>query len=989
MNKRRSTYKRWLMLLVILLIAVVIGGWRAAEYLGDIARQEIINDKEDSLSLLSTYIISDSQKFECAVKSLAAFPWISSALILHGKQDIKHVNSALDRYNSAFNASVTYLMDIQGVTVASSNRDAPDSFVGKSYRFRPYFQAAMQGNQGRYYAIGITSGKRGFYTSYPVRNDKGEIIGVIAMKKDIDEWETYFGTYTNAYFVDTHGVIFLSSEKALPSSRLWPINEKIKQDLLSSRQFGDRSFKSLLSQEVTDKMDIIFNGSHYITFRKVVDPEGWSIVILSPTDRITVYKSVGVILTILICTLIAIPLIVNYRTARSAEMVRESEERFRSLADSTFEGILIHDKGEILDLNQSLLQMLGYEYDEVIGKNLIDFVAPESRNLISLSRQGETETNREVLIYRKDRRTNTMEVHGKPIVYKGIQARVVALRDITERKQAEEALRKSEERFRLAAERTNDLIYERDMITGIATFFADMDAFHGYEPGGFPRSLEGFIEHLHPDDVNKAGEALQLANEQNKPYEVIHRLRRKDGSYVTWLDRATIIKDDKGFPLKIVGAATDITERIRSMEILKESEERYRILADNISDIIFVMDLNVQFTYCSPSVKQLLGYNPEEFLSKSIEEILTPSSNKLAMEIIAEEMEMEKNKPGYLSGPRTMELELIRKDGSTVWMEIRARFLRDSNGQAINILGVSRNITERKRAEDALRYSEEKYRGIIDSIDDAYFEADLSGHFTFFNDILPTSLGFSKNELMGESFKIAMDEENAQKVFDVFHKVYETGIPARLIEWEATKKDKTKVYVESSVVLLRDEENRTTGFHGVIRDITDRKAMHEQLRNMAITDQLTELYNRRGFITLAEQQLKSADRTKRKVLLSFIDIDNMKHINDVWGHEEGDRALVDTAKLLKQAFRESDIIARVGGDEFAVLASDVTDTMKEVFLNRILQQIDTHNAQKDLIYMLTLSIGSTFYEPDNPCSLDELMSKADKLMYQDKRRKVA
>jgi diguanylate cyclase (GGDEF)-like protein len=159
------------------------------------------------------------------------------------------------------------------------------------------------------------------------------------------------------------------------------------------------------------------------------------------------------------------------------------------------------------------------------------------------------------------------------------------------------------------------------------------------------------------------------------------------------------------------------------------------------------------------------------------------------------------------------------------------------------------------------------------------------------------------------------------------------------------------------------------------------------LHAMAITDQLTGLYNRSGFITLAEQQLKYADRTKRKVLLSFIDLDDMKNINDIWGHEEGDRALVNTAKILKQAFRESDIIARIGGDEFAVLASDAIDAMQDVLINRLHQQIDIHNTQKDLIYMLALSIGSTFYEPDNPRSLDELMSKADKLMYEDKRRK--
>lgn len=208
------------------------------------------------------------------------------------------------------------------------------------------------------------------------------------------------------------------------------------------------------------------------------------------------------------------------------------------------------------------------------------------------------------------------------------------------------------------------------------------------------------------------------------------------------------------------------------------------------------------------------------------------------------------------------------------------------------------------------------------------------------------------------------------------------------MEWENIKKDGSKIYVESSISLVKDPEDRIIGFRGVVRDITDRKELHEQLRTMAVTDQLTGLFNRRGFITLAEQQLRSADRTKKKSLLAFIDLDGMKRINDIWGHEEGDKALIITAKILKQLFRESDIVARIGGDEFAVLALDVSDAMKEVFLSRLKQQLAAYKASGDREYKLSLSIGTTLYDPANPTSLDKLMSQADKLMYDDKRKKT-
>ncbi|MBU2054385.1 MAG: diguanylate cyclase [Proteobacteria bacterium] len=169
----------------------------------------------------------------------------------------------------------------------------------------------------------------------------------------------------------------------------------------------------------------------------------------------------------------------------------------------------------------------------------------------------------------------------------------------------------------------------------------------------------------------------------------------------------------------------------------------------------------------------------------------------------------------------------------------------------------------------------------------------------------------------------------------------------------------------------------------------DRKRMEEEIREMSFRDQMTELYNRRGFTTLTEQQLKAANRAKRPMRLTFIDCDGLKGINDTLGHEEGDRALIDTANVLRQTFRESDILARTGGDEFAVLSIDAADMNPESFSKRLQRNIDKFNAGGTRPFKLSMSWGTAVYDPESPLSLDELMSSADGLMYAQKKAKCA
>ncbi|MCX5850722.1 MAG: PAS domain S-box protein [Deltaproteobacteria bacterium] len=546
--------------------------------------------------------------------------------------------------------------------------------------------------------------------------------------------------------------------------------------------------------------------------------------------------------------------------------------------------------------------------------------------------------------------------------------------ELDTRQRIEAALRESEEKYRLTFENASDVIFTVNADFSITNISPSVEKLLGHKPETFiGRSISDLSNILTPESLEKAlSQGAQLM-----AGKTLHRSSfdfiAMDGTQKNLELRGSSLVHNGNITGMVV-VARDITEQKRAEEALQDQAEQYSAILGTTSDGFWLVDdkgrlLDVNHNYCRMS-----GYNREELLQLTIPDLDVAENAEITKHHIHKVIQ---------DGSDRFESRHRTKDGRLFDVEVSTTFLA-SKGLIVFI----RDITKRKAAEEALRDSEKKYREILDNIDDGFYEVDLAGCFTFFNDILPQFLGYTHKELLQTDFKTAMDEENAQKVYNVFHGVYQTGIPVRLVEWESRKRDGSRVYVESSVSLIRNADGTPVGFRGVVRDITERRQFLDRLQTMAITDQLTGLFNRRGFITLTEQQLKSADRTKKKVLLAFIDVDGMKHINDIWGHEEGDRALVNATKLLKQSFRESDIIARIGGDEFAVLAPDVTDAMQTIFISRLHQQMDEHNAEAHSEYRISLSVGSTFYEPYNPCSLDELISRADKLMYEDKRCKV-
>lgn len=279
-----------------------------------------------------------------------------------------------------------------------------------------------------------------------------------------------------------------------------------------------------------------------------------------------------------------------------------------------------------------------------------------------------------------------------------------------------------------------------------------------------------------------------------------------------------------------------------------------------------------------------------------------------------------------------------------------------------------RYAIERTRMAEARRRAEASLREVVTSSADAMVVVDAGGTVCFANPAAEALFGRQMDELVGKPFDFAAEVGQTTEVEIPRNE----GMPAiaemRVVptEWEG----------ESALLAS-------------LRDITESVRMREELRSLSLRDELTGLYNRRGFTTLAQQQLKLANRTSGMLLLVFADLDGLKAINDKHGHTEGDRALQTTAQVLEAGFRESDIIARVGGDEFAILAVGAHDLAAETVTQRLQAAVDGRFARKNLPYKLSLSIGAIQYNPAEPCSLEDMLARADAAMYEQKRRRRA
>jgi len=259
---------------------------------------------------------------------------------------------------------------------------------------------------------------------------------------------------------------------------------------------------------------------------------------------------------------------------------------------------------------------------------------------------------------------------------------------------------------------------------------------------------------------------------------------------------------------------------------LKENERRFRTIFEAAPIGIAMADPAGYFLQVNDRFSRMLGYLPGDLRQFTFLDITHPAdrpeSQRLSQQVLDGEIDF------YIAEKR-----YLKKDGNTVWGWVRASAIRDRNGAINYWLGLIEDITERKKAEKNIRESEQKYRKILEEIEEGYFELDLGGNYTFFNDAMCKILGYSANELRSKNYRDYTSPKTARKIFRIFSKIYKTGRPARVLNYEVITKDGTQKILYLSASLMRDADHKPTGFRGVVQDVTDQLIGEKQRQQLA------------------------------------------------------------------------------------------------------------------------------------------------------------
>ena len=526
------------------------------------------------------------------------------------------------------------------------------------------------------------------------------------------------------------------------------------------------------------------------------------------------------------------------RQTAAREAMRLSEAKYQGLFEANKDGISIFilDKeekpGNFIEVNTAAASMIGYTKKEMLNLSVLDLEVGADESQLK-ARGNEIREKGFVNVETKLRHKNgtelTVDLQVLPVLYNNSIALMSIVKDITERKLAEVALLESERLLRESQSIAKLGSFVWDFSTDIWESSEILNQIFGIDEK-YIRTFDSWVNIVHPEWREMmadyvVNEVLGKHQEFNKEYLIV----RPDNGQECWVHGlAKLEVFNNNLPAKLIGTISDITKRKKAEETLARSEQKYRLMADNVSDVIWSMDNDFKFTFISPSIMQLRGLSQEEAMNEPFESSMTPESLQIVQNAVKKSIEEEKL--GIHQKQAVIEIQQYHKNGMLIWVELAVQAMLDSDGKKIGLIGISRDITKRKTAEAALVASEQKYRKLHESMMDGYVFVDMQGFIRDYNESYRLMLGYNTNELLQLTFRdITPGQWHKFEASVVSEQVLPRGF-SDIYHKEYRKKDGTVFPVEVHAFLIKSDAGENEGIWAIVRDITKRKMAEEALQ---------------------------------------------------------------------------------------------------------------------------------------------------------------
>jgi PAS domain S-box-containing protein len=498
---------------------------------------------------------------------------------------------------------------------------------------------------------------------------------------------------------------------------------------------------------------------------------------------------------------------------------------YAQMVEAANQAIFVIQDGRLKFANSRARVFLGQPIENLTPELLLSLVHPEDRALIRdrYERRVRGEDVPRVYSLRlvNDRgETRWVEFNVNLIHWDGRPATLTMAENITHRQQMEMELKEGERTIRALLDASPNVEF---LIDTQGKILAANEAFRrAFGKEGHPVEGLNITAMTYPEEAKVNAEKSAEVIRTGKPVLFEHEFGGM------WVEKSFYpILDDQGRVTKLACYGRVITEQKQAEQALRESERRYRMLADNATDFIWTMDWNLRLTYVSPGVTRLRGYTPEEVMAEALENAFTPDSWAVVQKMYAEALAEERRESKDLNRTLTLELEHRCKDGSTVWAESKISAIRDAEGRIVEILGVNRDITERKKAGEALRESEKTVRALLDASPAAEFLIDTRGVILATNRTFDRIYGGDGKTLLGRNINDLVSPEENQDNLAKASEVLRTGKPAFFEDRQQG------LWLEKVMYPIMDESGRVTkiAFYG--RNITERRKAEETVRRLA------------------------------------------------------------------------------------------------------------------------------------------------------------